>query len=83
MNSNVYNKLIDGKTALDFDEGGKPIPIIRIVKENGKYTAFNIKKTELKETFNSISEFLDAIGSTATRPSAFDDQTGEDIFWGR
>lgn len=83
MKHEIYNKLFDGQHYIDYDEYGKPIPIIRIIKEGKKYKAYNIKNPKLYEYFDTAKEFLSAIGSPATRPNAFDDQTGEDIFWGR
>jgi len=83
MDKAIYEKLFNGQHHIEYDENEKPIPIIRIIKKQGKYIAFNIKKPHLKEHFKSVKEFLNKIGSPGTRPNAFDDQTGEDIFWGR
>lgn len=83
MNTEIYYKLFDGQHHIDYDEYGKPIAIIRIVKEGKRYKAYNIKNPDLFEYFDSAKEFLSAIGSPATRPNSFDDQTGENIFWGR
>lgn len=83
MDTRIYNKLFNGQTHIEYDKYDKPIPIIRIEKVDGKYKAYNIKQPELVEYFDSAKEFLEAIGSPGTRPNSFDDQTGEDIFWGR
>lgn len=83
MDKIIYDKLFNGQFYIEYDKNNKPIPIIRIIIEKGKYKAFNIKNPELFEYFDTAKEFLAAIGSPGTRPNSFDDQTGENIFWGR
>jgi len=76
MKADIYNKLFQ-------DEVNFSRPVVRIKRENGKYIAFNIKKPQFKHSFDSVEALLFAIGSPATRPSYFDNQTGEDIFKGK
>jgi len=76
MNSEIYNKLFMGQ-----EDCSKPV--VAIIKQNEIYVAYNIKNPVIKHSFNSVKEFLSAIGSPATRPNCFDDLTGEDIFWGK
>lgn len=78
----IYNKL-DLHNPIQMDENNKPIPTVRIIKEGKNYIVFNIKDPNTRFIFFTSTELLSAVGSPATRPDWFDDQTGENLFKGR
>lgn len=76
----IFYKLFNANGKIEFAENNKDIPKIRVIKENKLYIAYNILFPELRESYSTADELVNALGSTSSRINIFDDQTGENIF---
>ena len=82
MNAEICNALGLNQD-VRFDSNNYPITTVKVYKHDDKYIAQSKKNPLIKFTFDTAQDFLSAVGSPATRPHLFDDQTGENLFAGR